>query len=81
MEVPQLHCLDPVADVPASTRRQTPTILTEQRTVELPQFLHFNHVAVVAVVLQRQGWDTAMCECRRASDYGGTLGSGADYST
>ena len=81
MEVPQPHSLDPVADVPVSTQRQAPTIQTEQRTVELPQFLHFDHVAVVAVVLQRQGWDIAMCECRRASDYGGTLSSGANYST
>ena len=59
MEVPQPHCLDPVADVPVSTQRQAPTIQTDLRTVELPQFLHSNHVAVVAVVLQRQGWDTA----------------------
>ena len=67
MEVPQPHCLDPVADVPVSTQHQAPTIQTEQRTVA--QFLHFDRVAVVAVVLQRQGWDTAVCECRRASDY------------
>ena len=71
MEVPKPHCLVPVADVPVARRHQAPTIQIEQRTVELPQFMHFNRVAVVAVVLQREGWDAAMCDCRRASDYGG----------
>ena len=76
VEVQQPHCLRPVADVPVSTQHQASTIQTEQRTAEFPQFLHVNRVAVVAVVvLRRQGWGTAVCGYRRASDYGGNLGS------
>ena len=75
VDVQQHHCLGPVADVPVSTQHQAPTIQTEQWSVELPQFPHFNRVAVVAVVLQRQGWCTAMCGYRRPSDHEGNLGS------
>ena len=51
----QPQCLAPVAEVPVSTQHQAPTIQAEQKTVELPQFLHLDRVAVEAVVLQRPG--------------------------
>ena len=51
----QPQCLDPVAEVPVSAQHQAPTIQAEQKTVELPQFLHLDRVAVEAVVLQRPG--------------------------
>ena len=70
VEVQQPLCPDPVADVPVSTQRQAPTIQTEQRTVEFPQFLHFDRVQLWQLCCNAEVGGTAMCEYRRASDYG-----------
>ena len=54
MEVPQVHYIAKVVDVPVVKQRHVPMIQKDQKTVEVPQVQLIEKVVDVPVVKQRQ---------------------------